>query len=548
MSSMPMIAAAGPQTASFPGASGQDAAGAGGLDQLFTQIMQQLQAALEQTPGQLDGSDLPLDGEALPQEMFAELMQFAEHLQGQLSAPEQEQLTELVQQLMADGVPQEQVRQLTQAALLLQDAQLQKQQSPDTLVQLVEQIRTVPEHEDAASQPQSNERSIDELLLLAEKLRPEPEPKIGTAIDPAVEVEVETSAKVAQADAAADAVLADKQESDRLKAESEPLDGLSKPELSIGIPAQAEQRSIEARVEPLAADSRQQKPDAVASVQPIQAEQVKAGAAVVPPSVAPSRAESGGDAGRVVQESASQASSGAGVVSSEQDADGADTRQDGRRDNLRDQSLARWAELRDSVVAQGQKLAQNDAAFKDALGAQAGIGRSEVASLSQAGNVTSLMQLQQAYQASSANTGLLGVGERFGSERWAPAASQRISWMVGQNISSAEIRLDPPELGSLTVRLNIQGDQTSVSFISPHAHVREVLEQQMPRLREMLSDNGLELGQADVSDQSQPQSSDEGDRRGLAGTAGSGDIDALNQEDGGTAGLQMSLALVDYYA
>jgi flagellar hook-length control protein FliK len=120
--------------------------------------------------------------------------------------------------------------------------------------------------------------------------------------------------------------------------------------------------------------------------------------------------------------------------------------------------------------------------------------------------------------------------------------------MAGQNVSSVELRLDPPELGSLTVRLQIQGDQASLSFTSPHAHVREVLEQQMSRLRDMLSENGIELEHSDVSDQpltkesagegfadSQQQSTD-------------GDIDSENQQDASSLSAPMSLSLVDYYA
>lgn len=38
-------------------------------------------------------------------------------------------------------------------------------------------------------------------------------------------------------------------------------------------------------------------------------------------------------------------------------------------------------------------------------------------------------------------------------------------------------------------------------FTSPHAAVREAIEQALPKLREMLADNGIMLGNATVSDQ-----------------------------------------------
>ncbi len=170
--------------------------------------------------------------------------------------------------------------------------------------------------------------------------------------------------------------------------------------------------------------------------------------------------------------------------------------------------------------------------------------RGEAGALSLSGTSASLLQLQQAYQATSSPGAAAGFGQRFGSPAWTPAASQRISWMAGQGVSTAELRLDPPELGSLTIRLTIQGDQTSLSFTSPHAQVRDVLEQQMPRLREMLAENGLALDQADVSDQSSSNESKEG-RRGLAGGE---ELGSDRQPDGVLGPEHNALGLVDYYA
>ena len=41
---------------------------------------------------------------------------------------------------------------------------------------------------------------------------------------------------------------------------------------------------------------------------------------------------------------------------------------------------------------------------------------------------------------------------------------ERIQMMVSKNIQRADIRLDPPELGSMHVRIHTQGDQTTVQF------------------------------------------------------------------------------------
>ncbi len=80
--------------------------------------------------------------------------------------------------------------------------------------------------------------------------------------------------------------------------------------------------------------------------------------------------------------------------------------------------------------------------------------------------------------------------------------NNRITWMARHNIQSAEIRLNPPNLGPLEVHVSVSKGETHVLFTSPHAAVREALEAAIPRLREGFSDQGLVLGEADVADHS----------------------------------------------
>jgi len=84
---------------------------------------------------------------------------------------------------------------------------------------------------------------------------------------------------------------------------------------------------------------------------------------------------------------------------------------------------------------------------------------------------------------------------------WADEFSQKITWIATQHTQSAELHLNPPNLGPLDVVLKISGDQASAIFTSPHAAVRDAIEQALPKLREMLADNGIMLGNAMVSDQ-----------------------------------------------
>jgi flagellar hook-length control protein FliK len=85
---------------------------------------------------------------------------------------------------------------------------------------------------------------------------------------------------------------------------------------------------------------------------------------------------------------------------------------------------------------------------------------------------------------------------------WGDEFSQKITWMATQQDQTAELHLNPPNLGPLDVVLNVSGDQATALFTSPHAAVRDAIEQALPKLREMLADNGITLGNAMVSDQS----------------------------------------------
>jgi len=85
---------------------------------------------------------------------------------------------------------------------------------------------------------------------------------------------------------------------------------------------------------------------------------------------------------------------------------------------------------------------------------------------------------------------------------WGDELSNRVTWMIRQDVQSASIKLNPPHLGPLEVKISVMNDQVNVSFSSHHAPVREALDASMPRLKEMLGDNGLQLGDANVTHRS----------------------------------------------
>ncbi|HSC67314.1 MAG TPA: flagellar hook-length control protein FliK [Cellvibrio sp.] len=138
-----------------------------------------------------------------------------------------------------------------------------------------------------------------------------------------------------------------------------------------------------------------------------------------------------------------------------------------------------------------------------------------------------------------------GVPATVGSPQWSQAVGDKVLWLAAQNVSAAEIRLDPPELGAMQVKVSVNQDQTSISFVSPHPAVREALDQQLHRLREMFSDQGLNLVNVDVSDKSFAQQQREQDDS----ARNQGVNELVDEELAPVAVTQaVSMRLVDHYA
>lgn len=138
-----------------------------------------------------------------------------------------------------------------------------------------------------------------------------------------------------------------------------------------------------------------------------------------------------------------------------------------------------------------------------------------------------------------------GVPVTVGTPQWSQAVGDKVLWLAAQNVSAAEIRLDPPELGPMQVRVSINQDQASVTFTSPHPVVREALDQQLNRLREMFSEQGLNLVNVDVSDKSfaQQEREQKESAKNQTGTE-------LDDDDLVPVGLSQTIStrLVDHYA
>lgn len=111
-----------------------------------------------------------------------------------------------------------------------------------------------------------------------------------------------------------------------------------------------------------------------------------------------------------------------------------------------------------------------------------------------------------------------------GTQAWNQALGDRIVWMVAGGQQSAALTLNPPDLGPMQVVLSVSNEQATANFFAAQPEVRQALEAALPRLREMMQDAGIQLGQATVSADtpSQQDMRDSGPQRAAGGFAHSG--------------------------
>ena len=102
---------------------------------------------------------------------------------------------------------------------------------------------------------------------------------------------------------------------------------------------------------------------------------------------------------------------------------------------------------------------------------------------------------------------------------WGGMLGERVVVMANNQLQNAEIRLTPAELGPLRVQVAVEDGAANVTFHAQHAVTREAIEQALPRLRELLAENGLTLNHADVGEQAEP-----GVQQGNREAAGDGAI------------------------
>jgi flagellar hook-length control protein FliK len=138
-------------------------------------------------------------------------------------------------------------------------------------------------------------------------------------------------------------------------------------------------------------------------------------------------------------------------------------------------------------------------------------------------------------------------------EASADQMAEKVNMMMSKNLKNIDIRLDPPELGKMQIRMNMNGDMTTVHFTVANQHARDAIEQSMPRLREMLSQQGVQLGETAVQQQhSQQQGGYAASGRGQSNGSAESNLVGTEQNVDGDVKVDLNLATkrdgISFYA
>ncbi|HIF9322200.1 TPA: flagellar hook-length control protein FliK [Photobacterium damselae] len=134
--------------------------------------------------------------------------------------------------------------------------------------------------------------------------------------------------------------------------------------------------------------------------------------------------------------------------------------------------------------------------------------------------------------------------------------ADKVQMMAAKNLKQIDIRLDPPELGRMQIKLSLHDDnQASIQFQVAHQQTRDLIDQAMPRLRELLLQQGMQLAQSSVHQETSQQFSQHfnqqnGQDSSAFGSGGHSDGSHDGHDDGTVIEgyVTTSSDRVDYYA
>ena len=132
------------------------------------------------------------------------------------------------------------------------------------------------------------------------------------------------------------------------------------------------------------------------------------------------------------------------------------------------------------------------------------------------------------------------------SPAFIPELGDRVIWLATRQGQFAELSLTPPQMGTLEVRLSLSGSDASAQFFSSNPVVREVIDGALPRLRELMSQAGINLGEAEVRGEAFERHEQAGSREPAA-TSNKAIPAQLHPTAGSGGALSHGSGLVDLY-
>lgn len=99
----------------------------------------------------------------------------------------------------------------------------------------------------------------------------------------------------------------------------------------------------------------------------------------------------------------------------------------------------------------------------------------------------------------------LAMDAPVGSSGFAKELGQQITWLSGQDVKQAQIRLHPQDLGPLDVKVSVEHGRVDVNFMTQHPDTTAAVQQSLGQLHQMLGGQGLSLGHATVGQHAQQQ-------------------------------------------
>jgi|GEM_PF-5875491 len=141
----------------------------------------------------------------------------------------------------------------------------------------------------------------------------------------------------------------------------------------------------------------------------------------------------------------------------------------------------------------------------------------------------------------------LAVPVPVNSPRWPEHVSQRVRWLINGRLHSAELRLEPPQLGLIQIRIEFHDHQAQVHFDARHADARAAIDAALPKLREMFADSGIGLGTLNVAGDGAGGAGGDGPSTGERGVPQAG---AIRETETVASGVPVVAGegLIDHYA